>query len=127
MSLIPKNTLLRGIASLALGVALVAGIASTPVAYGKEKNKATAAEPAQPQKRNILEGLDYSKLVWPNPPAITRIRYMNYWSGEKYVPPAQTKKKSSWMERVAGVATGATPSDFKPRWQLLVPNGVAVD
>ena len=30
------------------------------------------------------------------------------------------------MERVAGVATGETP-DNKPRWQLLVPNGVAVD
>jgi sugar lactone lactonase YvrE len=129
MSVLRKNSVQRGIASLALATALLAGLATTSPVHGKDKKdaKVVAAEPAQPQKRNILEGLDTSKLVWPNPPAITRIRYMNYWSGEKFVPPTQTKKKSSWMERVAGVATGSTPTDFKPRWQLLVPNGVAVD
>jgi sugar lactone lactonase YvrE len=127
MSVLPKNSVTRGIASLALAATLVAGIASTPFAYGKEKKKPAAEETTQPQKPNILEGLDYSKLVWPNPPAITRIRYLNYWSGEKYVPPAQAKKKQSWMERVSGVATGSTPSDFKPRWQLVTPNGVAAD
>jgi sugar lactone lactonase YvrE len=128
MSVLGKNLVQRGLASLALAAALLAGFASTSLVYGKDKKeRATTVEPAQPEKRNILEGLDISKLVWPNPPAITRIRYLNYWSGEKYVPPQQGKKKSSWMERVAGVATGSTPSDFKPRWQLLVPNGVAVD
>jgi DNA-binding beta-propeller fold protein YncE len=120
--------IVRTVASLAAAAVLVASLASTP-AHAKEKKnvKATPDESAQPKQRNILEGLDTSKLVWPNPPAITRIKYLNYWSGEKYVAPAQQKKKSSWMERVAGVATGATPSDFKPRWQLVVPNGVAVD
>ena len=127
MSLLRKNSVLRGIAALAVVAAVLAGFASSNLVYGKDKKQKPQEENAQPQKKNILEGLDYSKLVWPNPPAITRIKYLNYWSGEKYVPPSQGKKKSSWMERVSGVATGSQPSDFKPRWQLVVPNGVAVD
>jgi sugar lactone lactonase YvrE len=127
MSAFSQKSLLRGTASLVV-IILLAGFASMNLVYGKDKKAKTATEdPSQPQHKNILEGLDYSKLVWPNPPAITRIKYLNYWSGEKYVPPTQTKKKQSWMERVSGVATGSTPSDFKPRWQLVVPNGVAVD
>jgi sugar lactone lactonase YvrE len=31
------------------------------------------------------------------------------------------------MDRLSGVATGSTPGDFKPRWQLVTPNGIAVD
>lgn len=129
MSVLRNNSVQRGIAGLALAAVVLAGFASTPLVYGKEKKnvKATEADQQKPAKKNILEGLDYSKLVWPNAPAITRIRYLNYWSGEKYVPPAQAKKKSGWMERVSGIATGSTPTDFKPRWQLVIPNGVAVD
>ena len=47
--------------------------------------------------------------MWPNPPAITRIKYLTYWSGEKFVEKKSERKKSSWMERVSGVATGETP------------------
>ena len=126
MTVLHKNPFRTAIASLALVAVMIFGIVPTSFA-GDKKKKNVEAEPEKPAQRNILEGLDTSKLVWPNPPAITRIRYLNYWSGEKYVPPAQNKKKSSWMERVSGIATGSTPSDFKPRWQLLVPNGVAVD
>lgn len=129
MSSLRNNSVLRGIAGLIVTLALLAGFSSSNLVYGKDKKqKGSVQEAGKPQPTNILEGLDTSKLVWPNPPAITRIRYLNYWSGEKYVPPSQTnKKKSSWMERVAGVTTGSQPSDFKPRWQLVVPNGVAVD
>jgi sugar lactone lactonase YvrE len=77
--------------------------------------------------KNILEGLDLSKFVWPNPPAITRIRYVTYWSGEKLEVKQQQQKKSSWMDRVSGVAVGGSNSEVKPRWQLIVPNGIAVD
>jgi sugar lactone lactonase YvrE len=76
--------------------------------------------------RKLWDSLDLSKFVWPNPPAITRIRYTGYWSGEKYVEKKQAKK-STWMERVSGIATGSTPGDIKPRWQLISPNGIAVD
>ena len=56
----------RTLASLAAAAVLVASLASTPVAHAKEKKnlKATQDESAQPKQRNILEGLDTSKLVW---------------------------------------------------------------
>ena len=61
-------------------------------------------KPAEKPKKNILEVLDLSKIVWPNPPAITRIKYLNYFSGEKYKP--KQEKKTSWKDRLAGVAVG---------------------
>jgi sugar lactone lactonase YvrE len=76
--------------------------------------------------RKLWENLDLSKIVWPNPPAITRIRYLSYWSGEKFLEKKQAKKPS-WMERLSGIATGSTLSDIKQRWQLVTPNGIAVD
>src|SRR3954447_15428948 len=119
------RTIRRFSLSIVLTLALI--LVATPCVFGKDKkDKNIPPAPTEPQQKNILEGLDLSKIVWPNPPAITRIRYLNYWSGEKFVAPKQEKKKSGWMERVAGVATGET-KDNKPRWQLLVANGVAVD
>ena len=56
-----------------------------------------------------------------------RIRYMGYWSGEKFVDKKQAKKSPAWMDRLSGIATGSTPGDTKPRWQLVSPNGIAVD
>jgi sugar lactone lactonase YvrE len=111
---------------------MILAIAGSPNAFGKDKkNKppivADEDNVKSYKERNLLKGLDFSKIVWPNPPAITRIKYLNYWSGEKFVAPAQAKKKASWMERVSGLATGETPGSGKPRWQLVVPNGVAVD
>jgi sugar lactone lactonase YvrE len=124
-----NNPALRTIRSFSLSIVLTLALIliATPCLFGKDKkDKKAPPVSTEPQQKNILEGLDLSKIVWPNPPAITRIRYLNYWSGEKFVAPKQEKKKSGWMERVAGVATGET-RDNKPRWQLLVANGVAVD
>jgi sugar lactone lactonase YvrE len=112
-----------------LMIALVLIIAHSPYAKGKKKDKQSQGEQsdaAHPDNRNFWENLDLSKFVWPNPPAITRIRYMNYWSGEKLAEKKQAKK-SNWMERLSGIATGSTLSDFKQRWQLVEPNGIAVD
>jgi DNA-binding beta-propeller fold protein YncE len=75
-----------------------------------------------------LQALDLSKIVWPNPPAIARIKYLNYFSGEKFKPvQEQNKPKASWMDRLSGVATGDTPQSEKLRFQLVTPYGVAVD
>jgi sugar lactone lactonase YvrE len=128
MSVGYQNSILRFIGLAAISSAMILVLATAPSAYGRDKKpKEPAKESAdQKVKSNPYEGLDLSKFVWPNPPAITRIRYLNYFSGEKFVTKAESKKKSSWMERVAGVATGESP-EFKPRFQLLVPNGVAVD
>ncbi len=112
---------------LALGVSLLAAL---PLS-AKDKKKQLQPDDDQKKssyvdRRKFWENLDLSKIVWPNPPAITRIKYLTYWSGEKFVEKKQEKKKQSWMERMAGVTTGETP-DTKPRWQLVFPNGVAVD
>src|SRR3954466_2910216 len=88
---------------------LILVLLGASASFAKDKkakiNPADDESVAQKQ-RNLLEGLDLSKIVWPNPPAITRIKYLNYWSGEKFVAPAEAKKKASWMERVSGIATG---------------------
>lgn len=130
-SILTKITGFATVAALTLGMAVVA----QPNAYGKDKKKKNiveeeaAAAARYKDNRAFWASMDKSKLVWPNPPAITRIRFLDFWYGEKFVEKGdqqQQKKKSSWMERVAGVATGET-KDNKPRWQLVSPNGVAVD
>jgi sugar lactone lactonase YvrE len=128
-----NNSVLHGIICRTLSTVLMVALAliATYSLYAKDKKKAKSAE-EEPSKavyqdnRKFWASLDLSKFVWPNPPSITRIRYTGYWSGEKFIEKKQTKKPS-WMERISGVATGSTPGDFKPRWQLISPNGIAVD
>ena len=76
-------------------------MAGTASLEAKDKKK---KEPEAPQK-NLLEILDYSKIVWPNPPAITRIKYLSYFSGEKRETKT-AKKKTRWMDRLSGAAVG---------------------
>jgi sugar lactone lactonase YvrE len=141
MSEVSNRALSGGFAkvTLALGLALSL-LAAVPAAQAKDKKdkKKSAADveaaaktdPRAAGLKYFYEHADFSKIVWPNPPSIPRIRFTNYWSGEKFVDPktkaAPAKKKASWMERVAGVTTGETV-ESKPRWQLVAPNGVAVD
>ncbi len=91
--------------------------------YAGNKKKKDASEPKQP---NILEMLDYSKIVWPNPPAVTRIKYLNYFCCEKYVPPS-ANKKSSWMDRMAGAESDQQQRAEKPLFALWTPYGITVD
>jgi sugar lactone lactonase YvrE len=133
MPAVRNNLVLHGTACRTLTILLMLALALI-TAYpllAKEKKKQQAEEeetnPARPDNRKLWDSIDISKIVWPNPPAITRIRYTSYWSGEKFVEKKQTKKKSSWMERLSGIATGSSFSDTKPRWQLVSPNGLAVD
>lgn len=93
----------------------------------KGKEKQASANELSPNAK-LLREMDLSKIVWPNPPAIARIRYMKYLIGEKFIPKGQkTKQKVSWMDRLSGAATGVTPDSEKPRFQLVTPYGVAVD
>jgi DNA-binding beta-propeller fold protein YncE len=117
-----KNNLVR-IAALISVVALF--IALPGLAFGKDKKDKN--EPPSKPKKNWLEVLDYSKLVWPAPPAITRVRYLNLFSGEKYVEKGEQKKKSSWKDKMAGIAAGEQSAKEKPRFQLVMPYGMAVD
>src|SRR5207244_4010862 len=93
-----------------------------PSAYGAKKKKKGEATKPQP---TFMDRLDLSKIVWPNPPAITRIRYLNYFCAQK--PPDLQEKKAKWMDRLAGLAAGATVQSDRRLFQLVTPYGVGVD
>ena len=115
-----RRTTIRVVAALT-GLLWLLSAATSPV-YADKKKK---AQPALPSK-TILDNIDFSKLVWPNPPAPTRVKYLNYFCCDKYVPEAE-KKKSSWMDRMAGAETQAQRFDSKPLFALWTPYGLAVD
>lgn len=110
------------ITMMAAGIAMVLTLAGPQSLYAGKKKKDQAA----PKQSNVLELLDYSKIVWPNPPAITRIKYLNYFCCDKYVPVAVTKK-SSWMDRMAGAQTDQQKQMEKPLFALWTPYGLAED
>jgi len=124
MFAVDQNSVRRGKRLTAMLLAIGLALGAAPDASAKKKTK---VEAPPPKTRNILEGLDLSRIVWPNPPDITRIKYLDYWSGEKLVVRQAAKKKQGWMDRVSGVATGEGLDERHPRWQLVVPSGVAVD
>ncbi len=74
---------------------------------------------------------DLSKLVWPEPPNIPRVRYTNYFAGMKFDKDVDTqgkKPKQSWMDRLAGSQSQdekITVKNFP--YQLLGPYGMSVD
>ncbi|MGD0182621.1 MAG: hypothetical protein ABSC15_22635, partial [Terriglobales bacterium] len=93
---------------------------------GKKKTADAAAQPAAPAGTPV----DLSKLVWPNPPNIARVRWLNYYAGMKidYTPPPTTKPKQSWMDRVAGAKQVDNVDKLKTfPWQLIRPYGIAID
>jgi sugar lactone lactonase YvrE len=92
----------------------------------KKKDQSQSAKPAAPVKKQ-----DVSKLVWPSPPNIPRVRYTNYFAGMPldFTPVAeQPKQKSTWMDRLAGVQDANNKQHFKPvPFQLIAPYGMAVN
>ena len=91
----------------------------TAYAGGKKKKDDTTA----PKKTPVI---DYSNIVWPNPPAIARIRYLAFYSAQPLSQVDTPKtKKDSWMDRLAG--TTPQVDNTKVLFQLAQPNGMAVD
>ena len=91
-----------------------------------KKHSASAATSAKPQDQRIA--FDLSKIVWPNPPAIARIRWMKQFSGEKLTL-AKTKKvrgQQKWLQQIGGKKPQAE-MDLDIPFQLLRPFGLAVD
>ena len=88
--------------------------------FGDKKKKKQAAEP------NKIPVIDYSSIVWPNPPAVARIRYQVFYAAQKLsqVETAPTKK-AKWMDRLAG--TTPASENTKVLFQLGEPYGMAVD
>jgi len=103
-------------------------LASPVVAHaGDKKKKATATQkPAENKPQQ-----DLSKLVWPEPPNIPRVRYSSYFAGMKFdksVDNQGKKPKQTWMDRLAGTQSQDEKVTLKNfPFQLLGPNGMSVD
>src|ERR1022692_1852743 len=120
MFTIRPNLTRRGQRILALLILLSLGLASPVALFGEKKKKKDAAPLKAPPV------IDYSNIVWPNPPAIARVRYQAWYAAEKLsqVEKPNTKKQN-WMDRLAG--TQPESESGKVLWQLSEPYGMAVD
>lgn len=119
------RTAIRLLAMILLAAAMT--IVAPGAAHAEKKKKAAVAE-VKPTHSPILKILDYSKIVWPNPPSVTRVKFLDYFSNEKFHPePVVEGKKSTWMDRMAGGQTQVEKKEAKPLFALWTPYGVAVD
>lgn len=73
--------------------------------------------PATAKNKKKPAPVDITKLVWPLPPEIARIRFLGVYTGEDVAG----RRKQGLLERLAGV------QDMTSRAALLKPYGVAVD
>lgn len=115
----------RGV--LAVLLLTLLGLAPLPLRADKKKHQPAPTAQTPAQKEEIP---DFTKIVFPFPPAVPRVRYLDYFAtslpdfGEK----RQEQKKQRWMDRLAGVdPNAATKKQPKVRYALYTPNGVAVD
>ncbi len=111
----------------ALFLLLAIALALPMALQGSDKKKKTAAAPPPEQAKFSI---DTSKLVWPNPPNIARVKWLDYYAGMKIdrTPAAASKKKQSWMDRVAGTKQEDNIDRLKTfPWQLIGPYGIAFD
>jgi sugar lactone lactonase YvrE len=102
-------------------------IASVSSGFAGQKKPAPTAASKAPETPQ----LDISNIVWPQPPSIARLRYLDYFSAQKPEPTKDKPevKKKSWMDRMAGITPddAAKRAGTKPRFQLGTPYGLAVD
>ncbi len=111
------------------GLLLVTLTLALPFAANAAKKKKAAPAPA-PEVGPRKFPFDPTKLAWPSPPNIARVRWLDYFAGTKidYTPAANAKPKASWMDRLAG---GQSETEkFNPKtfpFQLIGPYGIAID
>jgi DNA-binding beta-propeller fold protein YncE len=111
----------RGLAAVALLTAL--GLLSPLGLQADKKKKADKAAETEAK----IKAIDYSNIVWPNPPAIARIKYTAWYASDKAIRDVQgnKQKKSAWMDRLAG--TQSSEEVFSRPFELVQPYGIAVD
>ncbi len=95
-----------------------------PGAAANKKAK-PAPEPALAQRIRV----DTSNLVWPQPPELARIRYLDMYTGEKFDPAIMDKpkrQKKNWKDVLAGAQSEAE-KNIKIPLQFIRVYGVAAD
>src|SRR3974390_756147 len=83
------------------GGVLLAALLGLPVT-GRRAKKKKAEPTAAPEVGPRKFSFDPSKLVWPSPPNIARVHWVDYFAGAKieYAKATDTKPKASWMDRL---------------------------
>jgi DNA-binding beta-propeller fold protein YncE len=109
-----------------LAVGAICGLA----AQAQKKSKTKGNAPAESGPKRVE--FDIRKIVWPNPPAIARIKFENILTGQKidWEGLQSTKKpKQSWMDRLAGAQPDQQVKDVQSKvgFQLIRVYGVAAD
>ncbi len=109
---------LAGLLALALTFSGVAGAA--------QKKKKADPNANLPKRVNF----DISKIVWPSPPEIARVKFVEQLTGEKIDFNRPTNKpqkpKQSWMDRLAGTKPQVDTVQDLP-FQLVRTYGLAFD
>lgn len=109
---------------------LVAFIAGPASAQGVRKKKSTSQSTPKLGDERTVAYFDIKKIVWPNPPAVARIKFMDLFTGEPVdhtKDEGKKKPKRSWMDRLAGAVPGDQMDVSKLPFQLIRTYGLAVD
>ena len=103
---------------------VMAVVVLSPFGLRADKKKKADDKAATEAK---IKAIDYSYICWPNPPAIARIKYVNWYASDKQVRnmAGNAQKQNKWMDRLAG--TQSSDEVFKMPFQLIQPYGLAVD
>jgi DNA-binding beta-propeller fold protein YncE len=107
---------------------LIAVMTSGIPSQAKKKPSTDQSAATEPQRVSF----DISAIVWPNPPAIARVRFQQILTGEKIdwagLNTSQ-KPKQSWMDRLAGEQPDRQVKDVQKKvgFQLMRVFGVAAD
>jgi DNA-binding beta-propeller fold protein YncE len=109
--------------------ALALLLAFFPAAGQSQKKDNKKAQQQKSTKADRI-AIDTSKLVWPGPPDIARIKFSNLYTGEKIdfkaIAAAPKKPKQSWMDRLAG-SKPVDQQNIKVPFQFIRVFGLAVD
>ncbi len=119
------NSVLTRNGKLGMAVLAMLLLTTSPAAFADKKKD----QPPPQKKVSVLDVIDKSKVVWPQPPMIARVKYLDYFAGEKLpdFSAQTTKPKSSWMDRLAGTSEQKTDNPLKNHFFMGEPHGLAVD
>jgi DNA-binding beta-propeller fold protein YncE len=125
-----SNSKVPGKNRMVLALVLAVMVSGTPARAQKNTNKKTNAPAQTAQPKRVA--FDIRKIVWPNPPAIARIKFENILTGQKIDwagLDTKQKPKQSWMDRLAGAQPDQQVKDVgkKVGFQLIRVYGVAAD
>jgi len=112
------------------GIVLLTLVLAGTATAQKKKGPAVTGE-LKPGDQRSKAYFDISKIVWPNPPAIARVKFVDLYTGEKVDPNLFSKKnqktKEKWMDRLAGTKQTNEIQIKDLPFQLIRPYGVAAD